>query len=152
MNDIYAKEIKIDKNRYHHDDGIEYHQFYYSHSTRNDPYGREHSRLSNNFIMPESRHTRAEKLFLQHLTPSQIETYTEENYIDIVSNKKHKYRINTISHSLNIHRMDGLFIVRRRFCIQLTNYSCPIHDHLLAQKLLIETNENHFLKIAYRTT
>jgi hypothetical protein len=93
----------------------------------------------------------AKELFIKHLTPFQYKTFIELDYIIVISNKKHKYRINTHKNYMNIIRLDGWFISKRKFCIQLKNeLYYPHYDHILAQKLLIESDEDFFLQKAKR--
>jgi hypothetical protein len=93
----------------------------------------------------------AKNLFIRHLSPSQHKTFIEHEYIIVISNRKHKYRINTHKDFMNIYRIDGWFIRKRRFCVQIHHQiCCPHYDHLLAQKLLIESDEDYFLQKAHR--
>ncbi len=96
------------------------------------------------YSLPEDR---AKNLFIKHLSPSQLLTFKENSYIDVKSNRGHKYRIDTNKLCINITRL-GFFIIRRKFCIILKNFMIPRYDHFLAQKILIESDESQFLKIA----
>lgn len=100
------------------------------------------------FVNPEGPHNRAKELFIRHLSAAQYATFVKDNYIDVKTNKRHKYRIATNELYINIRRMDGWFISRRKFCIRLMDYNLPFYDHILAQKLLLEIDENRFLKTA----
>lgn len=98
--------------------------------------------------------TKAKELFLIHLNKSQRESFLESLSFVVVTNKNHKYRIDARTYIMNIYRIDGFFIIKRQFCISLDpseNHFFPYFDHILAQKILLETNEAHFLKIANRT-
>ena len=101
-------------------------------------------------VTNEDPFKKAKKLFIKHLSPQQYETFINYNYIIVRSNKGHKYRINTGSLYINIKRIDGWFFKRRWFCMQLKNIECPKYDHLLAQKLIIESDEKRFLAVANR--
>lgn len=100
------------------------------------------------FVNPEGPHKRAKELFIRHLTAAQYATFVKERYIDVKSNKGHKYRIRTKDLIMNISRIDGWFISKRRFCIRPMEFDLPFYDHILAQKLLLETDEKRFLKTA----
>src|SRR5271157_4146476 len=91
-------------------------------------------------IVDETPDKKAEKLFIKHLSSAQYITFVSENYIDVRSNKGHKYRIHTNDMFINVVRLDGWFISKRKFCIILENILCPKYDHLLAQKLIIESD------------
>jgi len=95
-----------------------------------------------------SAYRRAKELFIKHLTPQQRKTFEEKNYIIVLSNKKHIYRIDTSSVQINIYRLHGHNIAYRRSCMILKDCTCPFFDILLAQKLILETDEDYFLKTA----
>lgn len=86
---------------------------------------------------------RAEELLLQLLTPAQRALYRSGNLISVKGGRSgQEYRIDTRYHSRNIWRSDG-----RRFCAH-PPLDVPRADIILAQKLAIEYNEDHFLQMA----
>ena len=110
----------------------------------------EHQFICSITVTNKDPFEKAKELFIKHLSPQQYETFINHNYIMVKSNKGHRYQINTGLIYINIRRMDGWFIERRQFCMQLKNITCPRYDHLLAQKLIIESDEKRFLAVANR--
>lgn len=96
---------------------------------------------------PEAE-ARARKLLISHLTPRQASQLERFGYFEARGNATgHLYRImadKVLGNVLDIR--DGL-----KYCIALKERSLPICDHLLAQKLLIETDEMTFRRIANAT-
>jgi hypothetical protein len=101
-------------------------------------------------------HERAHRRLMRSLSPMQQNTYSSQGYIDVTSNRGNQYRIFTENYIGNVLRMsDG-----RRFCCHLSYYptaeqwngrqptTYPIEDHILAQALMIRTNEPVFLNLA----
>ncbi len=99
---------------------------------------------------------RARRLLRKHLTPKQLRQL-KKGYFEVKGSRSgHIYRINCHRTAQNIVNRT----LRRRFCILIDNLydwsfshgyvDCPKSDHLLAQKLIIETNEGRFLRIAER--
>ena len=93
---------------------------------------------------------KAKKLLVEHLTADQQRTYEEKKYFD-VDIEGRIYRIHHGSHG-NVRLMGtgtkaGKEVTK--FCIQPEGV--PIGDVLLAQKLLLQCNEQEFLRIANAT-
>lgn len=96
---------------------------------------------------------RARKLLRRHLTPKQRRQFTRNDWFEVIGNVTGRtYRIECDSSCQNIVNRK----LERRYCIMLNENGdnesgdlyLPDSDHLLAQKLLIETNERVFLRRA----
>lgn len=92
-------------------------------------------------------HKKAEELLLSHLTPEQRETFVKNKWF-VVQGKKQQYRINGTRYAGNIDIMDGEKVTAR-LCCHCT-VDIPLHDHLLAQKIMLESAEDDFIKLANR--
>jgi hypothetical protein len=86
---------------------------------------------------------RAKRLLIENITPAQRATLKTHGYFDVQVKGK-TYRIKWGSHG-NVYLVDRGREVRS-FCIQPPD--TPDGDTMLAQKLLLEADEESFLKIA----
>lgn len=85
---------------------------------------------------------RAEQLFLSRLTPFQLNEFQRSKEFPVRGSKGTRYRINCTHQNGNVQRVsDGI-----KFCAG--PFGLPAYDFWLAQKLLIESDENAFLKVA----
>jgi hypothetical protein len=100
---------------------------------------------------------RALALLRGQLSPEQLAEFTDRRQFTVRSRTGRVYRVGW-GNVRNIHEIgptapprtgDGAPILGF-FCIH-PNISCPIPDVMLAQKLLIEANEEEFLRVANRT-
>ncbi len=92
---------------------------------------------------------RSRVLLLEHLTPTQRETIEKNGWFVVEGGKsKQKYRIRTQSAAMNIDVIDG-DKVKHRLCAHLPS-DIPHYDHFLAQKLMLEADEDHFHTVARR--
>lgn len=89
---------------------------------------------------------RAKKLLLHHLTPKQKKTFRESQSFDIVGKDDKHYRI-TEGTSANVRLLEN-GVETHTLCVVFKDYSIPIYDLMLAQKLLLESNPKAFWKIA----
>lgn len=87
---------------------------------------------------------RAEVVLRSHLTPQQIRDLDKHDWFRVYSKKGNSYKINR-RYTFNIYSEKE----HRNFCITIRS-KVPVADQMLAQKLLIETNEELFLMIANR--
>jgi hypothetical protein len=88
---------------------------------------------------------KAMSLFLSWLTRHQRQDYLRNNYFDVIgSHTKRVYRINKAVAPFNVQCMDDPTM---RLCFVPQNANLP-GDIMLAQKIGLETNEEHVLKIA----
>lgn len=99
---------------------------------------------------PYSAERRARRLLRKHLTKAQDKELVAHRRIKVRgSHSGDVYIIDCSTETANIWRKRDM----RRYCVQLNEWDdrrqeIPRSDHLLAQKLLIETNEKKFLRIA----
>jgi hypothetical protein len=91
--------------------------------------------------------TRSRELLLSKLTPEQRDTFDKNNWFVVVGGKtKTLYRVE--GHTL-VANIVVLVAAVHRLCGHC-NRSLPMADQLLAQKLMLEYDEEEFLKIANR--
>lgn len=99
----------------------------------------------------QSAKERANQLLLEHLTPEQAETFSKNKWFIVEGGKsKQKYRIRDKGSLVaNVDVLDG-DKVAHRLCAHAPISDVPLHDNLLAQKTMLELDEEHFLRIANR--
>lgn len=92
---------------------------------------------------------RAEAALLAHLTPEQAAQYARDRHFEVVSRQGGKVRRYRIHHGWagNILVLDEKNREIERLCIHPTR-QVPYADNLLAQKLLLEADEDQFRRIA----
>jgi hypothetical protein len=93
---------------------------------------------------------KAEQLLLDHLNQNQVKTLKEKSFfdLDVISKdgSSRKYRIRRgRAGNVNLLGPNGKPV--KSYCIH-PNVICPDQDTMLAQKLMLETNEEEFLKVA----
>lgn len=96
---------------------------------------------------------RARNLLLGHLTAAQRETFEKNKWFVVEGGQSQtRYRINDSSHMVaNIDVMsDETDKIRHRLCGHCGLDDVPIGDQLLAQKLMLEYDEDRFLRLANR--
>lgn len=93
---------------------------------------------------------KARELLLDHCNKKQQSDYKKNEWF-IVKGKKNVYRIRKAS-QINVDVLDKKGDVKYKLCTvpDKNNSGLPIEDQLLAQKTLIELNEQQFLDIAIR--
>lgn len=93
---------------------------------------------------------KARELLLDHCNKQQRADYKKNEWF-IVKGKKNVYRIRKAS-QINVDVLDKKGDVKYKLCTvpDKNNSGLPIEDQLLAQKTLIELNEQQFLDIAIR--
>jgi hypothetical protein len=90
---------------------------------------------------------KAKALLLTFLDENQRKTFLENGWFVIEGGKsKSKYRINTHSFTANVQREHDNI----RFCAHCGS-DLPLYDHIIAQKLMLENDEDAFLAIANRS-
>ena len=96
---------------------------------------------------------RAHELLLSHLTPKQRESFERNRFFVIEGGKsKKKYRIRDTGHLVaNIDVLDNDGMRVRGLCGHCAGHDIPLYDSLLAQKLMLETSEEEFLKDRQRS-
>jgi hypothetical protein len=94
------------------------------------------------FVRRRQARLRAEALLWAWLSPAQREQYRARRWFEVTTASGRRYRV-----------MRGA-VVRRDprgsgYCIEATS-PVPVADEMLANKLLLETDERRFLAIAHR--
>ena len=92
---------------------------------------------------------RADDLLLSLLTPAERETMEKMAALVVRSQTGRTFQLRR-GRIANVDEMDADGNVIARFCIH-PRESVPYGDSLLAQKLMLETNEAEFLRIANRS-
>jgi hypothetical protein len=97
---------------------------------------------------------RSRELLLSHLTPAQRETFERNKWFIVEGGlSKQRYRIRALGHMVaNIDVLSGpaLELVSHRLCGHCDLEAVPLFDQLLAQKMMLELDEERFLKVANR--
>jgi hypothetical protein len=90
---------------------------------------------------------RAGQLLARHLTHRQRRQLRTKRYIEVQGQDQNLYRITACAHQ-NVFLIEGGKAVTQ-FCV-VSSISMPIADLMLVQKLLLETNLDHFMSLANR--
>jgi hypothetical protein len=85
---------------------------------------------------------RAETLLLAWLSPGQRRQYRARGWFEVITNAGHRYRV----YRGGVVRLD---VRGSAYCIEAVS-PVPIADEMLANKLLLETDERRFLATAHR--
>lgn len=95
---------------------------------------------------------RSKELLLSHLTPAQRDTFEKNQWFVVEGGRSRQlYRIRSTGISGNIDVLEGRpGKVTHRLCCHLRDVSVPLFDHILAQKIWIEADEDQFLRTANR--
>lgn len=96
-------------------------------------------------VTVDSAWDRATRLLLAHLTPEQRGQYDHDHSF-IVNVKGRRYQVKE-GWSGNVKRLNDAGAVAESFCIHFGEM-IPIPDLMLAQKLMLETDEAEFRRIA----
>lgn len=90
---------------------------------------------------------KAEQLLLEHLDENQKEEYRNVRAFKVVSaDGQRVYKIRE-GWAGNVDLVSPEGKVLKRYCIH-PDIACPVQDNMLAQKLLLETDEQAFIRIA----
>lgn len=93
---------------------------------------------------------KAEKLLQEHLNEEQQKEYQEQQAFHVVTASGRRYQVRR-GISGNVYEIkaeqDGKVKELKKFCIH-PHISVPAADNMLAQKLLLETNEAEFERVA----
>lgn len=98
------------------------------------------------------KNERAEALLLSQCDDEQVAQYKKHNYIIVCGHETgNTYRIR-YAYQINIDVLDGSRVLYKLCTVAdpELNAGMPIEDNMLAQKTLIELNEQEFLDIAIR--
>lgn len=98
---------------------------------------------------------KARDLLLTNLTESQRETLRKNKWFVIQGRSGQLYRVRDVGHvvaNIEVIERDLLGHERmlHRLCGHIGDSGMPIADHLLAQKLMLEADEDAFLRLANR--
>lgn len=96
-------------------------------------------------IERDAANKRAEKLLVENLSLKQAAEYAKSKHI-IVHGRHARYRIRQ-GRSMNIDVIDRSGLVTGRLCAY-PSHTIPDCDTMLAQKLMLETDEDAFLRVA----
>lgn len=88
----------------------------------------------------------ARKVLCENLTRRQRQTLERLGYFDIEV-KGRRFRIHANRYQHNVRELDAEGREMREYCAH-TSHACPVDDHLLAQKLMLETEPDEFARIA----
>jgi hypothetical protein len=90
---------------------------------------------------------RARKLLIEHLNPLQRQQLKDYGWFEVIGGTTGRtYRIWAHRYIANIHAPKEGW----KFCACCADLSLPTSDHVLAQKIMIESDERRFLRIANR--
>lgn len=89
---------------------------------------------------------RARELLLRNLTPKQQDDYLYEGRFTVKTKRGHRYVIGK-NWSQNIVRVNRRGKPMRVYCVSVHG-NVPLEDSILGQKLMLEHDEDHFLKVA----
>lgn len=92
----------------------------------------------------------AEELLLANLTEEQKEEYQRLKQFHVISAEGKRFRIDAKRRQHNVFELNEQGIEVVEHCIYARN-GVPLSDNALAQKLLLETDEAEFRKIANQT-
>jgi hypothetical protein len=93
---------------------------------------------------------RAKAILIEHLTPEQQETVEKNKWFVVIGGKTGKpYRIRTSGYQGNVEQLENS-TPKTRFCCH-ASHALPLSDHHLTQKMMIESDECEFLRVANRT-
>lgn len=105
-------------------------------------------RSSSSPVTPEMNE-RADALLRSLLTPAQREQLDRDGHFDVTAQGGRRYRLSKYSRSYNVSRLDLRGRVVERLCAYPKNsYALPMADQLIAQMLMLKSDEKAFLRIA----
>ena len=93
---------------------------------------------------------RAEQLLLSCLTAEQRMAWRTRRCFYVILGSGRRYRFDSNTYQGNVKLVNEADEVLSSFCIHL-RMGIPIYDHLLAQKLMLEADEQTFMRIANET-
>jgi hypothetical protein len=92
--------------------------------------------------------SRSRELLMSHLTPDQRNAFEQNKWFIVEGGRtKQKYKIHA-NGSLNANV--EVIGKNHRLCAHCDHYSMPYNDHVLMQKVMLELDEDSFLRIANR--
>jgi hypothetical protein len=104
--------------------------------------------------LPKTAQERARELLMQNLTPQQREQFEKHGFFVIEGGKsRKKYRVRGdkgLTANVDVLSADERSVTIRLCAHGPLGEGMPLFDHLLAQKLMLESDEDAFIKIANR--
>jgi hypothetical protein len=92
--------------------------------------------------------TRSMELLLAHLTPEQRHTFEQNKWFVVEGGRtKQKYKIHA-NGGLNANI--EVIGKNHRLCAHCDSHTMPFNDHVLMQKVMLELDEDSFLRVANR--
>jgi hypothetical protein len=110
-----------------------------------------HQQISQPHVRSSSRQVelKARELLLEQLTPEQRASFEQHDWFLVRGQSGRRYRIRDDGHVVaNIDVLAPDQQVLHRLCGHLADPVVPLADHLLAQKLMLEADEEAFLRLA----
>lgn len=101
-------------------------------------------------VAREEAEQKAEALLLMHLDRKQRKSYQKDHFFEVLSQSGKHYRVNFFRNR-NVLEMDDAKRKVASYCI-VPRENIPLADQLLIQKLMLQYQENDFLRIANRST
>jgi hypothetical protein len=90
---------------------------------------------------------RAKRLLRSHLDLTQRRELKRKGHFDVLGSKGNVYRI-AASYPYNVRLAGEAMRSRIFFCLEPDDPEIPLEDVLLAQKLMLESDEGEFLRLA----
>lgn len=94
---------------------------------------------------------RANDLLMMCLSGRQRSDWRKHSFFEVRSQSGKTFRI-TNGYSMNVHELDENGRAVRTHCIVPKGVEVPVPDQLLMQKLMLETNEAEFMRVANHRT
>lgn len=92
----------------------------------------------------------ARDLLLRCLSSEQRASLERDKWFVVEGRSGRRYRVRDLGHTVaNIDVLEGERVTHR-LCGHLQDGAIPLADHLLAQKLMLEGDEDSFLRLANR--
>lgn len=100
---------------------------------------------------PTQADIKARDLLLRALTPDQRASLERDKWFVVEGKSGHRYRVRDVGHTVaNIDVLDKSNRLLHRLCGHIRERDIPLADHLLAQKLMLEADEEAFVRLANR--
>lgn len=102
------------------------------------------------YCVTSEANRRADKILVEHLSADQERCLAEHGYFDVrtmVNGVPRRFRIHNDKYMHNVFELGEDDVKIRELCAH-TSHACPQGDHSLAQKLLLESSPEEFLRVA----
>jgi hypothetical protein len=92
--------------------------------------------------------TRSMELLLSHLTAEQRHTFEENKWFIVEGGRtKRRYKVHAQG---NLNANVEVMGENHRLCAHCDHHVMPYNDHVLMQKVMLELDEDNFLRVANR--